>query len=163
MTQISTETLAAKAPAGVTVTEYRGYQLIDNDDYVAICRNAAIVQCAHTPAQAQQDIDELIAATPRKVITTYRKFEMRENAHDGIGVDIVDPATGKIFWFEPNVALAKSFIDREIAHRASQNVQPQSQAVQSAPVAPSALTAAERKAANARKLGRAENNPDDLI
>lgn len=61
MTQISTETLAAKAPAGVTVTEYRGYQLIDNDDYVAICRNAAVVQCAHTPEQARKNIDEIIA------------------------------------------------------------------------------------------------------
>lgn len=52
MTQISTETLAATAPAGIVVTEYRGYQLIDNENYVTICRNAAVVQCAHTPEQA---------------------------------------------------------------------------------------------------------------
>ena len=79
MTQISTETLAAKAPDGVTVTEYRGYQLIDNDDYVAICRNAAIVQCAHTPEQARQNIDEIIAETEARKAANAKKMGRHEN------------------------------------------------------------------------------------
>lgn len=84
MTNISTETLAAAAPAGVTVTEYRGYQLIDNDDYVAICRNAAIVQCAHTPEQARQNIDELIAQTEARKARNFRNMGRCENNPDDL-------------------------------------------------------------------------------
>lgn len=79
MTQISTETLKAKAPAGTTVTEYRGYQLIDNGDMVTICRNGAVVQCAHTPEQAQANVDEIIAEREARYAANFKKMGRREN------------------------------------------------------------------------------------
>lgn len=79
MTQITTETLAATAPAGIVVTEYRGYQLIDNENYVTICRNAAVVQCAHTPEQARENIDEIIAEREARKARNAKNMGRHEN------------------------------------------------------------------------------------
>lgn len=79
MTQISTEALASAAPASVTVTEYRGYQIVDRDTYVAILRNAGFVQCAHTPDQARANIDELIAETEARKARNFRNMGRSEN------------------------------------------------------------------------------------
>lgn len=153
MTQISTEALAAAAKAGVTVTEYRGYQLIDNNDYVAICRNAAIVQCAHTPAQARQNIDEIIDAAERGFgapITTYRGYDLREGANRK---GVAAYAGGVLIFEDKNLALAKSQIDFILAPKA-----------QPKPAQPSpTMTDAERAARAKRMLNRYENNPNDLI
>lgn len=164
MTQISTETLAAKAPDGVTVTEYRGYQLIDNDDYVTICRNAAIVQCAHTPEQARQNVDEIIASHESNertaLITTYRGYDIRDAVKvDGRGVGVDVYFRGAFVFHAPNVAPAKSRIDYAIAASVEQPAQPAS----AAQTAPSTLSAEARKAANAKKMGRHEPKETDLI
>lgn len=79
MTQISTEALAGAAPAGVTVAEYRGYQIVDRDTYVVILRNAAVVQCAHTPEQARQNIDELIAEIEARKARNFKNMGRHEN------------------------------------------------------------------------------------
>lgn len=79
MTQISTEPLANAAPAGVTVSEYRGYQIVDRDTYVAILRNAAVVQCAHTPEQARQNIDEIIAEIEARKARNFKLMGRSDN------------------------------------------------------------------------------------
>ena len=96
-----------------------------------------------------------------KLITTYRGYEVRENTFDRIGVDIHDPA-GQVFWWQPNVAQAKSVIDREIAAREVQNARTTATPAKPAQLA-TAITNEDRAARAKRLLNRYENNPNDLV
>jgi hypothetical protein len=48
---------------GVTgIIDYRGYQIVDRDEYVVIVHDGGMVQAAHTPEQAKANIDEMVQA-----------------------------------------------------------------------------------------------------
>jgi hypothetical protein len=77
--EISTETLTEKAHGVAGVEAYRGYEIVDKESYVVICRNAAVVQCAHTPEQARQNIDEIIAERDARFQANLKKMGRRDN------------------------------------------------------------------------------------
>lgn len=165
MTQITTETLAATAPAGTTVTEYRGYQIVDKGDCYQVIRGADYIGGANlideAKALADADIEKRAAKeTTGTLITAYRSYAIREAARvNGISVGVDVYFYGAFIFNAPNVAQAKSRIDYAIATDSETLVD-----FPPAPVTtPSTLSAAERKAANAKKMGRHEPKETDLI
>lgn len=164
--EITTETLAARAPKGVTISEYRGYQIVDKGDCYQVLRGADYIGGANlideAKALADADIEKRKAAeTTCALITTYRSYAIREAARvNGISVGVDVYFYGAFIFNAPNVAQAKSRIDYAIAT--------DSETLADFPQVPVAtafntLSAAERKAANLKKMGRHENNPNDLI
>lgn len=101
-------------------------------------------------------------ATTGTLITVYRGYDIREAAQHttGISLGVNIYHAGEFIGYEKNVALAKSRIDAEIAKTAKAE-QPAGSASNDTQMA--AMTTAERKALNAKRMGRFENNPDDLI
>lgn len=99
-------------------------------------------------------------ATTGTLITVYRGYDIRESAQHttGISLGVNIYHAGEFIGYEKNVALAKSRIDMELAKEAKAV-----KATNASPATHEALTLDERKARNAKRMGRFENNPDDLI
>lgn len=96
------------------------------------------------------------------LITVYRGYEIRESAQiaSGIAMGVNIYHAGEFIGYEKNIAQAKSRIDAELAkagQKATATVTP------AQPEATTALTVEQRKATNLKKMGRFENNPNDLI
>lgn len=100
-------------------------------------------------------------ATTGTLITVYKGFDIRESAQikPGISLGVNIYRAGEFIGFEKNVALAKSRIDAEVAKEAKAPERVSNDAQSAAPV----MTTEARKARNAKRMGRFENNPNDLI
>lgn len=100
-------------------------------------------------------------ATTGTLITVYKGFDIRESAQikSGISLGVNIYRAGEFIGFEKNVALAKSRIDVEVA---KERREPERVSNDTQPAAP-VMTTEERKALNAKRMGRFENNPNDLI
>ena len=95
------------------------------------------------------------------LITVYCGYEIRESAQiaSGIALGVNIYHAGEFIGYEKNIAQAKSRIDVELA-KAGQKATATAPAAK--PEAP-AMTPEQRRAANLKKMGRYENNPNDLI
>lgn len=94
------------------------------------------------------------------LITVYQGYEIRDAAQfvSGISLGVNIYHAGEFIGYEKNVAMAKSRIDAEVA-KARKTTAP---AVKDTTPAEE-LTPEQRKARNAKLMGRYENNPNDLI
>jgi microcystin degradation protein MlrC len=60
MANLNATEVMEKAHGVLSIELYKGYQLIDREDFVAICYAGGVVASAHTPEQARSTVDELI-------------------------------------------------------------------------------------------------------
>ena len=57
---------------------YKGYQIIDKDEYVVIALNGGAVASAHTPAEARTIIDGLVAEREARYQANLKKMGRHE-------------------------------------------------------------------------------------
>lgn len=98
------------------------------------------------------------------LITVYYGYEIREAAQHttGISLGVNIYHAGEFIGYEKNVAQAKSRIDVAVVKAKREAPQP-APAKTEAATETATETAEQRKARNAKLMGRYENNPDDLI
>ena len=60
MADLNANEVMGKAHGVLSIELYKGYQLVDRDEFVAILYNGGAVAAAHTPEQAKATVDELI-------------------------------------------------------------------------------------------------------
>lgn len=117
------------------------------------------------------------------LITVYRGYDIRDAAQfaSGISLGVNIYRAGEFIGYEKNVAMAKSRIDAEVAKaKKGEPAGSVSDDVHTAVASmdedawreldamqrgehPDSIPSAARFKANTRKMGRFENNPDDLI